>query len=248
MEERRAAIDTEIRRRLIDAGGRFKDVDIRASLIWNNRNDLDLHCLTPSGEHIYYGAKRAHCSGELDVDRNVHGETTKPVENIRWAKGTARPGRYRFWVENYCYHEQNRDAVPFKVELDLNGTIKTFEGACKGGLTSGTSAVTAFEFDFDRTNSRETQDAFTPYQDDVVLSKWGRYLPAERILRVQDASSAVETMLAVMALQRGWDIEQVRHSMEERRVAKARREDTLAALQPFLKGGLYRAVSAELFS
>ena len=35
----------------------------------------------------------------LYVDRNVTGETTKPVENTRWARGTAPRGRYRVWVE-----------------------------------------------------------------------------------------------------------------------------------------------------
>ena len=81
MQERKAAIDTEIRQRLERLGGQFKDVDIRASLIWHNRNDLDLHCLTPDGYHLFYGAKRAYCGGELDVDRNVQGEDPKPVEN-----------------------------------------------------------------------------------------------------------------------------------------------------------------------
>lgn len=73
-EERKVAIDTEIKRRLEEAGGRFRDVDIRASLIWHDRNDLDLHCLTPNGEEIFYGYKRATCRGELDVDRSHPGQ------------------------------------------------------------------------------------------------------------------------------------------------------------------------------
>src|SRR5262249_54008273 len=80
--ERKADIDAEIRQRVQAAGGLYDGVDIRASLIWNNRNDLDLHVITPSGEHIYYGAKKALCGGFLDVDMNVRGETTKPVENV----------------------------------------------------------------------------------------------------------------------------------------------------------------------
>ena len=41
------------------AKGRYSGVDIRATLIWNTLSDLDLHCLTPSGDDIYYGVKEA---------------------------------------------------------------------------------------------------------------------------------------------------------------------------------------------
>ena len=91
-EERRKDIDEEIKQRVTRAGGLYENVDIRFSLAWNNRNDLDLHVVTPSGYHIYFRDKKAPCGGYLDVDMNVNGETTKPVENTRWAKGKGRPG------------------------------------------------------------------------------------------------------------------------------------------------------------
>ena len=86
MEQRKANIDAEIKDRVTRAGGLYDGVDLRASLIWNNRNDLDLHVITPRGEHIYYANKRSTCGGWLDVDMNVRGETTTPVENTRWAR------------------------------------------------------------------------------------------------------------------------------------------------------------------
>src|SRR6185503_20313011 len=101
MADRRGDIDAEIRNRVVAAGGRYEGVDIRASLVWDNRNDLDLHVMAPSGEHIYYGNKRSQCGGWLDVDMNVGGDTTKPVENIRWAKGAAPAGRYQVIVQNF---------------------------------------------------------------------------------------------------------------------------------------------------
>ena len=43
-------------------------MDIRATLIWNNRNDL----ISRPGprEYIYFGSKRAPSGGFLDVDMN----------------------------------------------------------------------------------------------------------------------------------------------------------------------------------
>jgi hypothetical protein len=121
-------IDAEIKKRVLGAGGMHDNVDIRASLIWNNRNDLDLHVVTPRGEHIYFAAKRSTCDGWLDVDMNVRGETDTPVENIRWAKGAARVGRYQVYVQNYRFHEHTQSPTPFRVELEVNGDVFHFGG------------------------------------------------------------------------------------------------------------------------
>lgn len=248
MEERRTAIDTEIKRRLEAAGGRFREVDIRASLIWNDRNDLDLHCLTPGGFHIYYGAKRAHCGGELDVDQNVCGENPKPVENIRWAKGDARRGKYKFWVELYRYHEHSEKDVPFKVELDIGGRIQTFEGCIPRGRIGSCGAQTVFEFNYSqKAELSPEKDDHAPYRDDVILDKWGRYISKERILRVQDPASTVETVLGAIALQQGVTLDEFAGGMRERRVAKERREDVCSALSSFANQGVYAEVPAEAF-
>lgn len=119
-EERAAGVDRDFRARVTAAGGRYDDVDVRASLIWNNRNDLDLHVTTPSGEEIYFGHKQSACSGELDVDRNVSGETLQPVENIRWIRGRAPRGRYKVEVRNYRFYEQHAP-VPCRVEVVRGG-------------------------------------------------------------------------------------------------------------------------------
>jgi hypothetical protein len=123
-----SGIDVEIKKRVLAAGGQYTDVDIRASLIWNNRNDLDLHVLTPGGEHVFYASKHSRCGGSLDVDRNVRGETTEPIENTRWPKGVARSGRYQVWVENYRHHDSAAIATPFAVELEINGEVFAFAG------------------------------------------------------------------------------------------------------------------------
>ena len=143
-------IDAEMRRRVEEAGGKYDDVDIRASLLWDNRNDLDLHAVTPKGEHVYFGERRSRCGGELDVDRNIGGETTTPVENIRWPKGRALEGRYRFYVRNFRFWEHDRRPTPFRVELEVNGEVLHFESTISPrGETSAASDVTVCDFRYE---------------------------------------------------------------------------------------------------
>lgn len=124
-----AGIDAEIKRRVTSAGGQHEGVDIRASLLWNNRNDLDIHCVGPQGE-VYYGNKRI-ADGWLDVDMNIGGETEKPVENIRWPRGRAPRGNYRFFVHNYT--ERTSSPTPIRVELELFGNVMHFDGVMPWG-------------------------------------------------------------------------------------------------------------------
>jgi Ca-activated chloride channel family protein len=123
-----------------------KSGDVRASLMWNNRNDLDLHVITPSGEEIFFGHKRSWDGGELDVDMNVHGETIKPVENIYWPKGEAPLGRYTVFVRNYRYHERSRQATNFNVELWVNDQATHYEGLIYGTGEYSDRVVCTFDY------------------------------------------------------------------------------------------------------
>lgn len=141
-------IDAEIKKRVLEAGGMHGDVDIRASLIWGNRNDLDLHVQTPNGEHIYFGNKRDRFGGFLDVDRNVGGETTTPIENTRWIKGRTPAGRYLVYVENYRFHEPRLGSTPFRVELEVNGQVWHYDGIMGSAQTGSASRVIVADFHY----------------------------------------------------------------------------------------------------
>lgn len=135
-------IDGEIKRRVESAGGRYENNEIRASLIWEGYTDLDLHCITPKGEHVYFGDKSDRFGGFLDIDMNGgHHRNPSPVENIRWSEN-APGGHYRFYVHNYC--ERGNGSTPFKVELEVNGKTYSFIG-----VAGGEGYVTdVFEFDY----------------------------------------------------------------------------------------------------
>jgi Ca-activated chloride channel family protein len=123
-----------------------KSGDVRVSLIWNNRNDLDLHVISPSGEEIYFRNKQSRDGGELDVDMNVHGETTKPVENIYWPKGGAPQGSYKVFVRNFKYHERRREPTYFKVELWVNEEVTQYEGTIRGTGSYSDRIVCTFNY------------------------------------------------------------------------------------------------------
>ncbi|MBK9031214.1 MAG: hypothetical protein IPL61_07745 [Myxococcales bacterium] len=207
MDERRTNIDAEIKARVTGRGGMYDGVDVRASLLWDNRNDLDLHVTTPAGEHIYYGAKQASCGGWLDVDMNVSGDSTKPVENVRWAKGKAPPGRYKVWVRNFRFHEPDHAPTRWKVELELGGEIRHVEGVISpAGQTGDASDVIVAEFDYAPDAARREADqasVLANYSDDVILGQWATVIPREHIMRVGDPASIIDVLLGALAIAEG---------------------------------------------
>jgi hypothetical protein len=244
MSERKAGIDKEVKQRLERLGGKFEGVDLRATLVWNTRDDLDLHCKTPSGEVISFRNKRGRCNGYLDVDRNVHGEDPKPVENIRWEEGKTPTGTYEFWVNLFRYHE-SRGPVDFTLHLDNGGEMSEIQGSVNGVGSNSTPQQIVFR----GKTTTEKLDPYANYQESVILEKWGRYIPPAQILRVSDPASIVEVMLGAMALKRGkMDLDSFVANMKERRVAKATRDDVYEALAVFAQSGVIQSVDASLFS
>jgi Ca-activated chloride channel family protein len=135
---------TEFSGRLAGAGA--QSGDIRVSLLWNNRNDLDIHVVTPRGEEIFYGHKQDAAGGFLDVDMNVAGETSKPVENIFWAQGRAPQGKYRVFVQNFDYHENERGPTEFQVEIKNGSEYSHFTGSISGTGKGSDTEVCVFDY------------------------------------------------------------------------------------------------------
>ena len=234
-EQRRSDIDAEIQQRVEAAGGQYKNVDIRASLIWNNLNDLDLHVVPPSGEEIFYGHKESACGGWLDVDMNVRGESEKPVENVRWTKGTAPKGHYRVFVQNYRFHEKKPTPTEFRLEIEVNGDIRHFDGVISGkGETGGPSNVTVYEFEYDpgeRYSEDEKKEVYANYSDDVILKQWASVLPDGHILRIDNPEAIVDVILGALAIGEGKaDLAQYLTSMKSRGELDSLREETARAL------------------
>jgi hypothetical protein len=129
--------------------------DVTITLMWDNECDLDLHCICPNGDHIYYGDRYGGGSiggGYLDVDMNVHGESKEPVENIFFGdaeKGIqAVTGKYKVIVQNYRYHGNFKagDTIPWKVRVAKNGELDYYSGEVTGAGKE--NEVTAVEFEY----------------------------------------------------------------------------------------------------
>ena len=112
--------DSDIKQRVKSAGGAI-DKDLRISLSWFNTDDLDIHCKTPQKQHIYHGNKL----GILDVDMNVHGESTEPVENLAWNLDQIQPGEHSISVRNY--RRRNSTQIGFTIEIEFLGDIYTYQ-------------------------------------------------------------------------------------------------------------------------
>ncbi len=77
--------------------------DVQVTLLWTSDSDLDLHVIDPSGFEIYYNNKTSTSGGTLDHDEipGCGSASTTHVENVFWASGTAPPGQYQAFVENF---------------------------------------------------------------------------------------------------------------------------------------------------
>jgi len=117
-----------LERRLGEVSARGGDIQI--SLSWHNYNDLDLHCIDPAGEEIFFGHRLSmHTGGELDIDQNAGPPyNMSPVENIYWPFGGAPAGLYQISVVYYAPHS-GMDATPFMVRTVVRGRTNYFRSS-----------------------------------------------------------------------------------------------------------------------
>lgn len=109
--------------------------ELTISLIWDDRNDLDIHVLAPSNQRIHGGNKKSDCGGVLESEANVKGESKEPLEHVVWKK--APEGKYTVHVHFYKRHkrlfEKNKGPSNYYVIVQANGTSQVFSGSIEVG-------------------------------------------------------------------------------------------------------------------
>ena len=124
-----------------------KGGDIQISLFWKNYNDLDLHCIDPAGEEIFFSHKKSNAGGELDVDQNASPPfNNSPVENIFWPAGQAPPGLYRVSVVHYAKHG-GLDPTAFTVRTVVIGQTNFFSSSITYAAGKPPKPVCTFHYD-----------------------------------------------------------------------------------------------------
>ena len=108
--------------------------EVKLTLTWDNVSDIDLHCVDPSGAHIYYANMTSPTGGFLDSD-NVEGPPVNSAsENIYFAS-PAPSGQYEVYLHYYA-SRSGVTSVNYKVLVMKNGVGETFTGTISGVKTS----------------------------------------------------------------------------------------------------------------
>lgn len=145
----------EYRERVEQAGATFEGTKIRATLVWHNCNDLDLHVREPpggQGHEIWYSDRvDDQTKGFLDVDANGGGcSTYSPVENVRFTSdppSAPMKGRYEVAVWYYTQHDHMRETA-WNLTVAHGVKFYSFSGFFNSATTSR-QREHIFTFDFD---------------------------------------------------------------------------------------------------
>ncbi len=106
------------------AGGKVDGI-LRFSIQWNDiekdRNDLDAHCIEPTGEEIYFKHKKSVVtSGYLDTD-TMCPSIRVGIENITYPQTDHMvKGNYEFFVNCYWYRKGKSG---FRAEIECGNHI-----------------------------------------------------------------------------------------------------------------------------
>jgi len=105
--------------------------DVQIFLSWTNYNDLDLVCIDPLNDTIWFVNEQVPSGGRLEIDMNVdYPDSRNPVENIYWPSGTAPKGTYTVHL-NYTQKHIDINETPYQIIVKYGTNTKEFAGSIK---------------------------------------------------------------------------------------------------------------------
>jgi subtilisin family serine protease len=107
--------------------------DVQALLKWKNYNDLDLVCIDPNGDTVWFRKKIVPSGGQLEIDMNNSSDnrSTTPLENIYWPTGGALKGTYKVCLLYYKKYETYMDETPYTITVKHGGKTENFPGVIR---------------------------------------------------------------------------------------------------------------------
>lgn len=134
-----------IKENVLKARGRVDGI-LRFSIQWNDieedKNDLDAHCIEPTGEEIYYKHKKSEKTlGYLDTDAmcpsiriGIENITYPHIENLI-------KGNYEFFVNCHWYRNGKSG---FRAEIECGGKIYQYHYATEMKQTQNIKVASVY--------------------------------------------------------------------------------------------------------
>lgn len=137
--------------------------DVQILLNWNNYNDLDLACVDPDGNTIWFRNKKVQSGGQLEIDKNAkYPDSKTPIENIFWQQGSAPNGTYQVYLVYYKRHEPAINETAYKITTKYGEKTEEFNGQIK--KDDGRIHICTFIFG-DASNPQNPNNPNTPPTD-----------------------------------------------------------------------------------
>ena len=126
--------------------------DVQVLLSWNDYNDLDVACMDPYENVVWFKNKRVPSGGLLEIDMNVYpGDSKTPIENIYWPVGGAPQGTYHVLGWMYKQHEANKTSSPYKLKVVYGDKTEEYEGTLS--MADGKVLICSFTLGEGRTQT-----------------------------------------------------------------------------------------------
>lgn len=117
---------------LIDTHPEPTTGSVQVLLEWHNYNDLDLICVDPYGDAVWFRQKTVPSGGMLEIDMNAGSQySLSPIENIYWPQAGAPKGTYVVGVLYYKRHDTQYATSDFKVTVRYGNSERLYEGTAQ---------------------------------------------------------------------------------------------------------------------
>ena len=117
---------------LIDTHPEPTTGSVQVLLEWHNYNDLDLICVDPNGDAVWYRNKKVPSGGMLEIDMNAGSQySSSPIENIYWPQSGAPKGTYNVGVLYYKRHDTQYATSDFKVTVRCGNSERLYQGTAQ---------------------------------------------------------------------------------------------------------------------